>query len=100
MCEVRAGLRISEDVLSWQAVGLVSRVRARGWLFFGMVVFCVIVAVSLFLFVYIIAKPCSLLLNIVSSAAPCVPPSLLLWYPTKSFELFSLFEIYNFLLFF
>ena len=49
VCVKCAGLRISEDVLSWQAVGLVSRVRARGWLFFGMVVFCVNPAVSLFL---------------------------------------------------
>ena len=40
-CVKCAGLRISEDVLSWQAVGLVSRVRVRGWLFVGMVVFCV-----------------------------------------------------------
>ena len=50
MCVKCAGLRISEDVLSWQAVRLVSRVRARGWLFVGMVVFCVIPAVSVFLF--------------------------------------------------
>ena len=51
VCMKCAGLRISEDAdLSREAVGLVSRVRARGWLFFGMVVFCVIVAVSLFLF--------------------------------------------------
>ena len=62
VCVTCAGLRISEDVdLSGEAVGLVSRVRARGWLFVGMVVFCVIPAVSLFLFLYIIAKPCSLI---------------------------------------